>query len=161
MKRKTPIKRSTTPIKRKAAPKAKRSTINKNRALREAVLKRCLFTDAAGDVWPRCEMLVYANGEWARCPNLAVDPSHVIKRVDCKAAKHDPNVCVGSCRPCHEAYHAHSELVMFPVGAIERAQAAIMANANEPYYWHGVSVTRQQWIDNIVDAALKQDGDPF
>jgi len=125
MKRKTPLKRSTTPIKRKAAPKAKRSTINKNRELREAVLKRCLFTDAAGDEWPRCEMLVYIGDGWERCFNVAIDPSHVIKRTDCGRAKHSADVCVGSCRRCHEAYHAHSALIMFPTGALERANAAI------------------------------------
>lgn len=46
---------------------------------------------------------------------------------------------------------AHSPLVMFPVGAEERAEAAIMAHGHQEYTWNGEVVTKERWIELYVE----------
>jgi 5-methylcytosine-specific restriction endonuclease McrA len=117
-------------IKRSKPPRSRPSTLKANRELRRAVLERdghaCLMMVRSSH---KDEHGQYFNA--APCFNPAVDAAHVFPRAQCGRAKYSPDVCVASCRRCHDLWHAHNPNVAFPGSAVLRAEKAIAAAGNK------------------------------
>ena len=108
---------------RKPLARSKSSTLAKNRELRQAVLERD----------PECQMLRRAcfTTPWVLCQRPSIDAAHIFARVQCGRAKYDLDVCVGSCRGCHNMWHAHDPNVRFSLDQILRAEKAIAQAGNK------------------------------